>query len=180
MKAFILIPAITLMTACYAENHVNYHRNGVKKMLYQQNIININQDDVESIQLYVVDAIVADWHPNAEQIKKSVGKIEGYQQGREVGYYVIKPEDFHLFIKKLNNSKVIPSNKKFTSYRLLIEIHLKNGESVNILSSDNSSEAGFFDGSVEKNGIFYYVLFDSTDMTELFKQANENKLIFNQ
>lgn len=180
MKKLIL-PAILLTAFCHAEDHINHYGNGVKKMLSQQNnIININQDEVESIHLYVVDAIIADWHPNAEQIKKSVGKIEGYQQGREVGYYVIKPEDFHLFIKKLNNSKVIPSNKKFIPYRLLIEIHLKNGESVNILSSDNSSEAGFFDSSVEKNGIFYYVLFDSADMTELFKQANENKLIFNQ
>ena len=180
MKKLIL-PAILLTAFCHAEDHINHYGNGVKKMLYQQNnIININQDEVESIHLYVVDAIIADWYPNAEQIKASIGKKEGYHQGREVGYYVIKPKNFHLFVKKLNTSKVLFDNsKKFSPYRLLIEINLKNGERVNVLSSDNSSETGFFDSSIEKNGVFYYVLFDSADMTKLFKQANENRLIFN-
>lgn len=152
-------------------------------------MFNIPQGEVDSIELYVLEAFIADFNPNIEKLKSVIsldGRIKGYDRKTESGHYIVPKLRLSEILKFVNNIKVsnneivISESNHFFQSRILIEIKYKNGREIHLVTEPYyDTKRNYLIGRLEglsPMGIPVFV--SAKDVTELFHLVDNSRLIF--
>lgn len=152
-------------------------------------MFNIPQGEVDSIELYVLEAFIADFNPNIEKLKSVIslnGRIKGYDKKTESGHYIapkLRLSEILKFVNNIkisNNEKLISESNHFFQNRILIEIKYKNGREIHLVTEPYyDTRRNYLIGRLEglsPMGIPVFV--SAKDVTELFHLVDNSRLIF--
>lgn len=152
-------------------------------------MFNIPQGEVNSIELYVLEAFIADFNPNIEKLKNVIslnGRIKGYDKKTESGHYIVSKlrlSEILKFVNNIkisNNEKLILESNHFFQNRILIEIKYKNGKEIHLVTEPYyDTKRNYLIGRLEglsPMGIPVFV--SAEDVTELFHLVDNSRLIF--
>ncbi len=152
-------------------------------------MFNIPQGEVDSIELYVLEAFIADFNPNIEKLKSVIslnGRIKGYDKKTESGHYIVpklRLSEILKFVNNIkisNNEKLISESNHFFQNRILIEIKYKNGREIHLVTEPYyDTKRNYLIGRLEglsPMGIPVFV--SAKDVTELFHLVDNSRLIF--